>query len=102
MLAAFVLWRGAGWLAAAAVPVVALVALAPWVIRNKVELGCYAITTDARSLWKANNPNTYKTLAERLVARPGPGPAAAGAQAHAALLGHPGGGRRRATPRTGS
>jgi 4-amino-4-deoxy-L-arabinose transferase-like glycosyltransferase len=66
VLAAFVLWRGAGWLAAVAVPVVALIALAPWVIRNKVELGCFAITTDARSLWKANNPNTYKTLAAGL------------------------------------
>jgi hypothetical protein len=65
-LAAFVLWRGAGWLAAAAVPVLALVALAPWVVRNKVELGCFAITTDARSLWKANNPNTYRTLAAGL------------------------------------
>ena len=65
-LAGFVLWRGAGWLAAAAVPVVALLALAPWVVRNKVELGCFAITTDARSLWKANNLNTYKTLAAGL------------------------------------
>jgi hypothetical protein len=37
--------------------------MAPWVIRNKVELGCFAITTDGRALWKANNPNTYTVLA---------------------------------------
>jgi hypothetical protein len=33
------------------------------VIRNKVEVGCFAITTDARALWKANNLGTYDTLA---------------------------------------
>jgi hypothetical protein len=37
--------------------------MAPWVIRNKVEVGCFAITTDARSLWKANNVNTFSVLA---------------------------------------
>jgi 4-amino-4-deoxy-L-arabinose transferase-like glycosyltransferase len=62
-LAGFLLWRGAGWAAAVAVPALAAVALAPWVIRNKVEVGCFAITTDARALWKANNVNTYRTLA---------------------------------------
>ena len=36
---------------------------APWVVRNKVELGCFAITTDGRALWKANNPATYGVLA---------------------------------------
>ena len=48
----------------------ALVALAgaaavvvPWVVRNRVEVGCYAVTTDAKALWKANNLNTYDTLA---------------------------------------
>jgi len=49
--------------AAVAVPVVAAVVMAPWVIRNKVELGCFAITTDGRALWKANNLNTYGVLA---------------------------------------
>ena len=62
VLALFILWRGAGWAAAIAVPVVAVVALSPWVVRNKVELGCVAITTDGRALWTANNVNTYKTL----------------------------------------
>lgn len=36
--------------------------LAPWVVRNKVSVGCYAITTDSRALWKANNLNTYDVL----------------------------------------
>ncbi len=63
VLGAFVLWRGVGWAAALAVPVLAAVAMTPWVVRNKVELGCFAVTTDGRALWKANNPNTYKTLA---------------------------------------
>ena len=34
----------------------------PWVARNKIEVGCYAITTDSRALWKANNPNTRDVL----------------------------------------
>ncbi len=38
-------------------------AVAPWAVRNKVQVGCYAITTDARALWKANNANTYRVLA---------------------------------------
>jgi hypothetical protein len=63
VLALFLLWRGSGWVAAVAVPALALVALAPWLIRNKVEVGCWAITTDARALWKANNLNTYSVLA---------------------------------------
>jgi len=41
----------------------ALVVMAPWAIRNKTEVGCWAITTDAHALWKANNTNTYRTLA---------------------------------------
>jgi hypothetical protein len=40
-----------------------VVAIAPWAIRNKVQVGCFAITTDAHALWKANNINTYRTLA---------------------------------------
>ncbi len=41
---------------------VAALVVAPWVARNKVQVGCYAITTDARALWKANNPNTRGVL----------------------------------------
>jgi 4-amino-4-deoxy-L-arabinose transferase-like glycosyltransferase len=38
-------------------------ALVPWAVRNKVSVGCFTLTTDTRALWKANNPNTYATLA---------------------------------------
>ncbi len=64
VFAAYMLWRQptASRMAILLVPVVAAVALAPWVIRNKVEVGCFAITTDARALWKANNVGTYDTL----------------------------------------
>jgi 4-amino-4-deoxy-L-arabinose transferase-like glycosyltransferase len=40
----------------------AALVVAPWVVRNKVQVGCYALTTDARALWKANNVRTYDTL----------------------------------------
>jgi hypothetical protein len=38
------------------------VVIAPWTIRNRVEVGCFTITTDARALWKANNPLTDDVL----------------------------------------
>jgi len=38
------------------------VVVAPWLIRNKLDVGCWAITTDGRAMWKANNPRTYKLL----------------------------------------
>jgi hypothetical protein len=65
VLAAFLLvLRGPrAWPAAVALVACAAVALAPWVIRNKVELGCFAVTTDGRALWKANNLQTYGLLA---------------------------------------
>jgi 4-amino-4-deoxy-L-arabinose transferase-like glycosyltransferase len=66
VLAAWLLWhRGVNGrtLGASAVLVAAtLVVVSPWVVRNKVELGCWAVTTDARAFWKANNVNTYATL----------------------------------------
>jgi 4-amino-4-deoxy-L-arabinose transferase-like glycosyltransferase len=40
----------------------AALVVAPWVARNKVQVGCFAITTDARALWKANNPSTRAIL----------------------------------------
>ena len=44
--------------------VVAALVVAPWVVRNEVQVGCFAMTTDARALWKANNARTrYETLA---------------------------------------
>jgi hypothetical protein len=65
VLAAYVVWRlgRRGLLGAAALVVAAGVAVAPWVVRNRVEVGCFALTTDARALWKANNPQTYGLLA---------------------------------------
>jgi hypothetical protein len=63
LLAAYVLWRRRAWTWE---PVVALVVAAlvvvPWVVRNEVSVGCAAITTDARALWKANNEHTLDTL----------------------------------------
>jgi 4-amino-4-deoxy-L-arabinose transferase-like glycosyltransferase len=63
VLALYLLFRnGWGW-APLAVLAAAAVAVAPWVIRNRVEVGCVALTTDARALWKANNAQTYDLLA---------------------------------------
>jgi hypothetical protein len=66
-LAPFVAWRvrpGTRALAAGAVLVLAAaLVVAPWAIRNRVQVGCLAVTTDARALWKANNPATYDVLA---------------------------------------
>ena len=66
VLAGYLLWtvaprRRAGW-AAAALVIASAVAVAPWVIRNDVSVGCATITTDARALWKANNPATFDIL----------------------------------------
>src|SRR5918911_1258336 len=40
----------------------AAVVVAPWGVRNRVSVGCTTLTTDGRALWKANNPNTLRTL----------------------------------------
>ena len=66
LLAAYLVWR-VGWnrttgVTVGAVIVAAAVTLAPWAIRNEVQLGCLAITTDSKALWKANNPATYDVL----------------------------------------
>src|SRR5919202_884381 len=64
LLAAYLLvLRGRAALVPALVSVAAdaLVA-APWVVRNRVSVGCTTLTTDGRALWKANNPNTLRTL----------------------------------------
>jgi 4-amino-4-deoxy-L-arabinose transferase-like glycosyltransferase len=62
-LAGYLLWTRAGVPAVAVLLVACAVTLAPWVVRNRVQVGCYTVTTDARALWKANNVNTYSTLA---------------------------------------
>jgi 4-amino-4-deoxy-L-arabinose transferase-like glycosyltransferase len=66
VVVAYVLWRQGISKAALASAVVVLgvtaVTVAPWIVRNRISVGCYAVTTDARALWKANNVNTYDTL----------------------------------------
>jgi hypothetical protein len=42
----------------------AALVVTPWLVRNKVEVGCFALTTDGRALWKANNDQTYALLAQ--------------------------------------
>ncbi len=65
MIAAYLVWRlqAQRLLAAGLVVAAAAVVVAPWVIRNDAQVGCFAITTDGRALWKANNAATYATLA---------------------------------------
>jgi 4-amino-4-deoxy-L-arabinose transferase-like glycosyltransferase len=66
VLAVFVAWRvrpaGRALLPAVALLAAAAVVVAPWVVRNEIQVGCVALTTDSRALWKANNPNTYDVL----------------------------------------
>jgi len=40
----------------------AALVVAPWVVRNEARVGCYALTTDTRAVWKANNLNTRDVL----------------------------------------
>jgi 4-amino-4-deoxy-L-arabinose transferase-like glycosyltransferase len=62
VLAAYLLLRiGWSW-APVALVAAAAVTVAPWVVRNKVQVGCFALTTDGRALWKANNLQTYGLL----------------------------------------
>jgi hypothetical protein len=63
VVAAYLLFRNCWTWAPLAVIVAAAVTIAPWVVRNRVEVGCFALTTDARALWKANNLQTYDLLA---------------------------------------
>ena len=61
---AFLLGRDRQTWAAVGVTLAACVlALAPWVVRNRISVGCFTLATDTRALWKANNPNTYDVLA---------------------------------------
>lgn len=66
VVGAFVAWRVPGgakaFLTFVAVIAAAALVVSPWVLRNKNEVGCFAITTDARALWKANNPSTRGVL----------------------------------------
>lgn len=66
VLAPFLVWQLRPGLRAVAVGmlvvIVAVVVVAPWALRNRSQVGCLAITTDSRALWKANNPATYGVL----------------------------------------
>jgi 4-amino-4-deoxy-L-arabinose transferase-like glycosyltransferase len=63
VVAAYLVVRnGWSWAPVALVAAAALT-VTPWVVRNKVEIGCFALTTDGRALWKANNAQTYELLA---------------------------------------
>jgi 4-amino-4-deoxy-L-arabinose transferase-like glycosyltransferase len=66
LCALYLLWR-LRWTRAAAVAAVLVlagagIAVAPWLVRNKLDVGCWTLTTDGRSLWKANNSQTYGLL----------------------------------------
>ena len=63
VLALYLLVRiGWSWAPPVALVAAAAVTIAPWVVRNRVEVGCFALTTDGRALWKANNLQTYDLL----------------------------------------
>jgi hypothetical protein len=65
VLAVFLAWRQRrrALVLAGVLIACAALALVPWVVRNRVQVGCWAVTTDAHALWKANNSNTFHTLA---------------------------------------
>lgn len=64
VVAAYLVIRNGWSWAPVTLVVVAALTVTPWVIRNKVEVGCFALTTDGRALWKANNEQTYGLLAQ--------------------------------------
>ena len=65
VLAVFIAWHRRRHVLTVVGVVLACAALVvlPWAARNKIEVGCWAITTDGKALWKANNVNTFHTLA---------------------------------------
>jgi dolichyl-phosphate-mannose-protein mannosyltransferase len=63
VVAAYLLFRRVPPATVALVLVGAAVAVTPWLVRNEVNVGCFALTTDGRAFWKANNPQTYGLLA---------------------------------------
>jgi 4-amino-4-deoxy-L-arabinose transferase-like glycosyltransferase len=66
LCAVYVAWRlpraRATALVAALVLGGAAIAVAPWLVRNEVSVGCFTLTTDGRAMWKANNTRTYHLL----------------------------------------
>ena len=94
--AAYVAWRLPRTRATAAIAALVLagsaVAVAPWIVRNRVNVGCWALTTDGRALWKANNPQTYGLLSSGQwidnVSRDSPRPPGAGRYTPEEALGY--------------
>jgi len=64
VVAAYLVIRNGWSWAPVALVVAAALTVTPWVIRNEVEVGCFALTTDGRALWKANNEQAYGLLAQ--------------------------------------
>jgi 4-amino-4-deoxy-L-arabinose transferase-like glycosyltransferase len=66
LCAAYVVWRlpraRATAVVAALVLAGAAAAVTPWLVRNRVSVGCFTLTTDGRAMWKANNLRTYDLL----------------------------------------
>src|SRR5581483_61725 len=63
VLAAYILWQRRTWIAPALCIGACVLAVLPWAVRNDVSVGCFTLSTDTKALWKANNANTYSTLA---------------------------------------
>jgi hypothetical protein len=63
VLAVYILWHRRTWVLPALCVGAAVLAVLPWAVRNDVSVGCFTLSTDTKALWKANNANTYSTLA---------------------------------------
>jgi Dolichyl-phosphate-mannose-protein mannosyltransferase len=64
VVAGYLLWQRASARTVVVVLAATALTITPWVVRNSIVVGCAALTTDSRALWKANNLNTYDTLAD--------------------------------------
>ena len=62
LLVAYVVWQRRAWRPGVVVLGLTALVVAPWVVRNERSVGCLALTTDSRALWKANNEHTLETL----------------------------------------
>jgi 4-amino-4-deoxy-L-arabinose transferase-like glycosyltransferase len=63
VLAGYLLWRRKGWQTVGVTLAACVVAVLPWLVRNQANVGCFTLNTDSRAVWKANNLETYATLA---------------------------------------
>jgi 4-amino-4-deoxy-L-arabinose transferase-like glycosyltransferase len=63
VIAGYVLWQRRSWAAPVLCVGACALTLLPWAVRNDVSVGCFTLSTDTKALWKANNANTYSTLA---------------------------------------